>query len=136
MNKPGLIETSLIKDSRGNLTVGEFGRHIPFEPKRYFLIYQVPLNDTRGEHAHKSCHQFLLCIRGSIFASVDNGSNYSEEFNLNSPNIGLYMPPMIWGAQYNYSPDACLLVFASDFYDASDYIRNYEEFLKLVRGKS
>ena len=131
MNTFKLIENSLIKDSRGNLSVGEFSRQIPFEPKRYFIVYQVPLHDVRGEHAHKCCHQFLLCLRGTITALADDGL-HRQEFVLNHPNTGLYMPPMTWGAQYDYSSDALLLVFASHFYEAKDYIRNYDEFLASV----
>jgi len=131
MQKYRLIETSVIKDPRGNLTVGNFGIDVPFEPKRYFIIYQVPLVDIRGEHAHKECHQFLLCLRGSVIAVADDGLR-REEFQLNHPERGLYMPPMTWGTQYKYSPDALLLVFASHLYDASDYIRNYNEFILLT----
>jgi UDP-2-acetamido-3-amino-2,3-dideoxy-glucuronate N-acetyltransferase len=128
-----LINTPVIRDPRGNISVGEFGREIPFEPKRYFLIFQVPLNDVRGEHAHKVCHQFLLCLRGSVTALVDDGVNRAS-FKLDRPNMGLYMPPMTWGTQCEYSPDALLLVYASHYYDAEDYIRNYEEFLALAGG--
>jgi UDP-2-acetamido-3-amino-2,3-dideoxy-glucuronate N-acetyltransferase len=127
-----LIETANIKDLRGNLTVAEFGRQIPFDPKRYFVIYQVPLIDIRGEHAHKVCHQFLICIRGSITAEADSGYR-REQFRLDRPTLGLYMPPMTWGAQHTYSPDAMLLVFASHFYDKNDYIRDYDEFITLTK---
>lgn len=129
-----LITTPVIQDPRGNLTVGEFGRQIPFDPKRYFVIYQVPLVDIRGEHAHKSCHQFLICIRGSVMAVADNGDQ-RKEFRLDRPNKGLYMPPMTWGTQHTYSPDAVLLVYASHYYDAQDYIRNYDEFVALTKRK-
>ena len=129
-----LINTPIIQDPRGNLTVGEFGKQIPFHPNRYFVIYQVPLVDIRGEHAHKACHQFLICIRGSVMAIADNG-NRREEFRLDRPNIGLYMPPMTWGTQHTYSPDAVLLVYASHYYDAQDYIRNYDEFIVLTKRK-
>jgi dTDP-4-dehydrorhamnose 3,5-epimerase-like enzyme len=127
-----IIETEVIKDPRGNLTVGNFSSEIPFEPKRYFLIYQVPLTDIRGEHAHKECHQLLLCLRGSVIAVCDDGSNRLE-FELKQPNHALYMPPLTWGTQYNYSPDALLLVFASHYYDASDYLRSYDEFTDFIK---
>ena len=126
-----LVETSVIKDPRGNLTIGNFGVDVPFDPKRYFIIYQVPLIDIRGEHAHTECHQVLLCLRGSIVAVADDGMR-KEEFQLNRPECGLYMPPMTWGTQYKYSPDALLLVFASHLYDSSDYIRDYGEFISLT----
>lgn len=122
----------LVNDMRGDLSVGEFSKEVPFVPKRYFLCFNVPSEKTRGEHAHKQCHQFLLCVKGSCAVVVDDGVN-RREIELNRPNFGLYLPPMTWGIQYKYSPDAVLLVFASDYYDGSDYIRNYDEFLKLVQ---
>lgn len=133
MSKSKLVCLPRIIDPRGNLTVGEFGRDIPFEVKRYFMVFQVPLVEVRGGHAHKECHQFLICARGRITASVDNGVQ-REEFVLDCPDIGLHMPPMVWGGQYNYSPDAVLLVFASHYYDSNDYIRDYSEFKRLVGG--
>lgn len=121
----------LIPDIRGSLTVGEFGQHIPFVPKRYFLVFDVPSKETRGEHAHRTCHQFLICIRGSCSVLADDGLNRTE-VHLDSPDKGIYLPPMIWGVQYKYSEDAVLLVFASHNYDAVDYIRSYSEFLEEV----
>ena len=118
-------------DIRGSLTVGEFDKQIPFTPKRYFLVFDVPSKETRGEHAHHQCHQFLICVKGSCSVVADDGNN-RQEFTLGSPDVGIYLPPMIWGIQYKYSPDAVLLVFASHYYDNSDYIRNYTEFRKLI----
>jgi UDP-2-acetamido-3-amino-2,3-dideoxy-glucuronate N-acetyltransferase len=119
----------LIHDMRGNLTVGEFNRNIPFEVKRYFMVFDVPSKEIRGEHAHRECHQFLICVRGSCTLVADDGIN-RQEFQLDRPEFGIHIQPMIWGTQYNYSEDALLLVFASHFYDESDYIRSYPEFLK------
>ena len=126
-----LIELPNVLDPRGNLSVGEFGRQIPFDVKRYFLVYQVPLVEVRGEHAHRECHQFLVCVRGRISVIGDNGFR-REEHVLDRSDIGFYMPPMTWGTQYKYSPDAVLLVFASHYYDNADYIRDYDEFRKIV----
>jgi acetyltransferase-like isoleucine patch superfamily enzyme/dTDP-4-dehydrorhamnose 3,5-epimerase-like enzyme len=120
-----------IPDIRGTLSFGEFERNIPFLPKRYFIVFDVPSLETRGEHAHKKCHQFLICIRGSCSVVADDGVN-RQEFLLDKPDIGIYLPPLVWGIQYNYSSDAVLLVFTSDFYDSSDYIRDYSEFKKLA----
>ena len=125
------IELPNIIDSRGNLTVAEFGKLIPFDVKRFFMVYQVPLVEVRGEHAHYKCHQFLIAARGRISVIADDGFT-RQEFILDRPNLGLHLPPMVWGVQYKYSPDACLLVFASDYYDSADYIRNYAEFRQLV----
>ncbi|MCB0164567.1 MAG: WxcM-like domain-containing protein [Anaerolineae bacterium] len=126
-----LIELPLITDLRGSLTFGEYSTHLPFDPKRYFVIFDVPTIDVRGEHAHKELHQLLICLVGSCAVVVDDGVN-REEFVLNSPKIGLYIAPMIWGIQYKYSSDAVLLVLASDVYKAEDYVRDYDEYLKLV----
>ena len=128
-----LHEFPFIKDMRGNLSVGEFERTVPFVPKRYFLVLDVPNREIRGEHAHHKCHQFLVCVKGSCSAVADDGKS-RQEFLLDRPNLGLYIPPRIWGTQYKYSSDAVLLVFASEYYDANDYIREYGHFIELVNG--
>lgn len=120
-----------IPDIRGSLSFGEFERNVPFSPKRYFIVFDVPSLETRGEHAHKKCHQFLICIRGSCSVVADDGKN-RQEFLLDKPDLGIYLPPLVWGIQYNYSSDAVLLVFTSDFYDSSDYIRDYSEFKNIA----
>lgn len=125
----------LIPDIRGSLTVGEFEQHIPFAPKRYFIVFDVPSKETRGEHAHRACHQFLICVRGSCAVLADDGVNRTEVL-LDSPDKGIYLPPMVWGVQYKYTADALLLVFASHHYDGADYIRNYSEFLDEVKQHS
>lgn len=117
----------VLEASRGNLTVGEIDRDLPFLPKRYFAVYDVPSEKLRGEHAHRECHQFLICMRGSCRALLDDGEN-RQEVVLSRPDIGLYLPPMIWGTQYDYTRDAVLFVFASHAYDNADYIRDYETF--------
>lgn len=121
----------VIPDLRGNLTVGEFDRQIPFHPLRYFMVFGVPSSEIRGEHAHRVCHQFLVCARGRCAVVADDGEHRVEEV-LDAPNLGIYLPPMTWGIQYKYSPDAVLLVFASHHYDAADYIRDYDEFKRLA----
>lgn len=118
-------------DLRGSLIVGEFSEHLPFVPKRYFLVYDVPTEETRGEHAHRTCHQFLVCVKGSVRVLADDGTN-REEFLLDNPATGLHLPPMLWGTQYRYSNDGLLLVFASESYDPDEYIRHYDEFLALA----
>lgn len=123
-----------IEDIRGSLTVGEFEKNIPFAAKRYFLVFDVPSLETRGEHAHRLCHQFLICVRGSCSVVADDGAR-RQEFLLDRPDVGVYLPPMIWGIQYKYSADAVLLVFASHYYDNADYIRDYAEFRQIVGAK-
>jgi UDP-2-acetamido-3-amino-2,3-dideoxy-glucuronate N-acetyltransferase len=122
----------LVHDLRGNLSAGEFPSEVPFVPRRYFMVFDVPGKEVRGEHAHRACHQFLVCARGSVAIVVDDGSA-SEEVLLDGPDLGIYVPPMVWAVQYQYSADALLLVFASDYYDPADYIRDYDEFLAVVR---
>lgn len=124
-----IFNLPVIDDMRGTLTFAEYGKYLPFIPKRYFLVYDVASKEIRGEHAHRSLHQFLICIKGNCALVVDDGKN-SQEMILDRPNIGVYLPPMVWGIQYKYSQDAVLLVLASDIYDANDYIRNYDEYLK------
>jgi acetyltransferase-like isoleucine patch superfamily enzyme/dTDP-4-dehydrorhamnose 3,5-epimerase-like enzyme len=135
VKKIGVGEVSLhqmnrFKDMRGDLSVGEFSKDIPFEPKRYFLVFNVPSEKTRGEHAHHKCKQFLICVKGSCAVVVDNGKSRCEII-LDSPEKGIYLPPLTWGIQYKYSSDAVMLVLASESYDPNDYIRDYNEFLKI-----
>ena len=120
-----------VPDIRGSLTVGEFDRSVPFAAKRYFMVFDVPSVETRGEHAHRECHQFLICVRGNCAVVADDGIN-RQEFRLDHPDIGIHLPPMVWGIQYKYSADAVLLVFASHYYDNADYIRDYSEFRRLA----
>jgi UDP-2-acetamido-3-amino-2,3-dideoxy-glucuronate N-acetyltransferase len=121
-----------VKDPRGDLTVGEFENEFPFRPKRYFIVSGVPSGEIRGEHAHKQCHQFLICAYGQCSVTVDDGTTRLEVV-LNQPSMGIHVPPMIWGRQWQYSADAALLVFASELYDPNDYIREYDAFLNALR---
>jgi len=120
-----------VMDIRGSISFGEFEKEVPFAVKRYFMVFDVPSIETRGEHAHRHCHQFLICVHGSVSVVTDDGAN-REEYVLNRPDVGLHLRPMVWGIQYKYSAEAVLLVFASHEYDADDYIRDYDEFIDLV----
>ncbi len=126
-----LHEMPAIKDLRGTLSFAEVGQSLPFVPKRFFLVYDVKHHEIRGEHAHRTLHQFLVCVKGSLSVVVDDGQ-LRDEVMLSSPNVGLHIPPMVWATQYKYTSDAVLLVLASDVYDAEDYIRDYDEFIALV----
>lgn len=132
---PGVSLTHLpiIPDLRGVLSFAEIEQSLPFIPKRYFVIFDVPSQEVRGEHAHRTLHQFLVCVKGSCLAMVDDGFR-REVYNLNSPGVALHIPPMVWGVQYKYTSDAVLLVLASDVYKADDYIRDYDQFLSEVRS--
>ncbi|MFV0299848.1 MAG: WxcM-like domain-containing protein [Paracoccus sp. (in: a-proteobacteria)] len=120
-----------IMDLRGNLTVREMGRGLPFTPKRYFVITDVPSKEVRGEHAHRQCHQLLICLKGSVNCLVDDGVHRAEHC-LDTPEKALHIPPMVWGTQYRYSQDAVLMVLASHGYEPDDYIRTYDAFMAEV----
>jgi UDP-2-acetamido-3-amino-2,3-dideoxy-glucuronate N-acetyltransferase len=126
-----LHELTVVDDLRGQLAAGEFLDQIPFQAQRFFVVFDVPGKEVRGEHAHRRCHQFLVCLRGHVSIVVDDGRS-AAEIELATPRLGLYVPSMVWAVQFKYSTDAMLLVFASDHYDAADYIRDYDEFLTLV----
>ncbi len=119
--------SALVHDLRGYLSAAE---NLPFEIKRYFLVFQVPTREVRGEHAHRKQHQFLACIHGECHLIVDDGQ-HREEIVLNSPSLGVHISPMVWAVQYQYTNDAILLVLASDVYQPEDYIREYDEFRSL-----
>lgn len=118
-------------DLRGNLVHATVAGEIPFEVKRIFFVYAVPTRKVRGEHAHRALHQLLICVHGSCHVLVDDGL-HRDEVILDDPAIGLHIPPMVWAVQYKYSQDAVLAVLASAPYDPDDYIRDYDEYLKLA----
>jgi UDP-2-acetamido-3-amino-2,3-dideoxy-glucuronate N-acetyltransferase len=119
-------------DLRGSLMAVEFA-DLPFVPVRVFSVSGVPGEHIRGSHAHRECAQLLICVSGSLSCVADDGES-REEVRLDSPDFGLYTPAMTWNTQYKYSPDAALLVLASHPYDPFDYIRDYDEFLRLARS--
>jgi len=129
-----LVHLTRADDMRGSLAASELTRDLPFVPRRFFVVYRVPSAEARGEHAHRTCHQFLMCLAGSVTVLVDDGTDRAQVL-LDDPGLGLYIPPMVWGTQYAHSPDAILAVLASDPYDSNDYVRDYDEFLRL-RGIS
>lgn len=116
-----------VVDIRGALTFGEVPTHLPFTPRRYFVISAVPSREVRGEHAHRQCHQLLVCVNGEVSVAVDDGADRGE-IVLDRPDVALHLPPMVWGSQWQYSGDGVLLVLASDPYDHEDYIREYDDF--------
>jgi UDP-2-acetamido-3-amino-2,3-dideoxy-glucuronate N-acetyltransferase len=131
----GLYRMPVFTDLRGSISVGEIDSNIPFVPKRYYVIFDVPGKEVRGEHAHRECHQLLVCIHGSVSVVVDSGK-HREEVILDRPEIGLHVPPMVWATQYKYTEDAMLLVLASHKYDPADYIRSYDDFAKALPSPS
>jgi hypothetical protein len=117
---------------RGCLTYGGVDQGLPFVPKRYFLIHNVPPGQARGDHAHRECAQFLVCAHGSCRITVDDGLK-RHDIPLHRPDCGVLVPPLTWVRVQMRSADSVLLVLASHRYEESDYIRDYSEFLQLVQ---
>lgn len=123
-----VFELTAVTDPRGDLAAAELSELLPFTVARVFTVYRVPDTKVRGEHAHRCCHQFLMCVAGAVTLAVDDGVSRAT-YRLDRPTLGVHLAPMVWGTQFEYSPDAVLVVFASHPYDADDYIRDYDEFL-------
>lgn len=130
---PGVRLHSLRRadDMRGALSIAEIGPDIPFEVKRFLAHYDVPSKEVRGERAHRTCEQFLICVRGSVSLVVDDGTQRAEVV-LDQPGLGVHVKPKVWTVLYRHTGDAMVLTFASHAYDPADYIRDYDEFLKVV----
>ncbi|NND75966.1 MAG: hypothetical protein HKN44_13265 [Ilumatobacter sp.] len=128
-----LVNLPTLADLRGSLTFAEVGGQLPFTPQRLFMVYQVPSGEVRGEHAHRELHQLLLCVAGACTVAVDDG-RARIEVTLDDPSVALYVPPLVWDTLYGFSPDAQLVVLASDVYDPQDYIRDYDEFVQVANA--
>jgi hypothetical protein len=126
-----LIDLGRISFDQGNLTVVENGAGFPFDVRRVFYLFDIAGGESRGAHAHKECHQFLIAASGSFEVALDDGK-YKRQVFLNRPNIGLHIPPGIWASEINFSSGAICLVLASHTYNELDYIRKYEDFLQLT----
>ena len=127
-----IIELPKINDPRGNLTFIESSKHVPFEMKRIFYLYDVPGGATRAGHALKSCHQLLIATSGSFDVVVDDGMQ-KERYQLNRSYYGLYIPPLIWREIDNFSSNSICMVLASEFFAENDYYRAYTHFVRAVR---
>jgi UDP-2-acetamido-3-amino-2,3-dideoxy-glucuronate N-acetyltransferase len=130
INSVRLYELPVIRDSRGSLSFAQYDEALPFLPKRYFIVFNVGEGQTRGGHAHKTVHQLLACVKGSCVVTFDNGKTHHDA-PLDRPELALYLPPGIWATQHDFSADAVLVVLASDVYDPSEYIKDYNEFLSM-----
>ena len=126
-----IIELPKIADARGNLTFIESGRHIPFEIRRTYYLYDVPGGSSRAAHAHRELHQLMIAMAGSFDVTLDDGRE-KKTFHLNRSYYGLYIPPMIWRDLDNFSSGSVCMVLASDFYDEAEYIRDFAEFQALT----
>jgi len=124
-----IVELPRINERKGNITVIQNSKEIPFETKRIFYLYDIPGGESRGAHAHKECHQFLIAASGSFEIFLDDGE-INKTVMLNQPYNGLHIPPGIWASEINFSSGVICLVLTSHKYLENDYIRNYEEFIK------
>lgn len=129
-----IIDLPKVNDRRGNLTFIEENRHVPFEIKRVYYLYDVPGGESRGGHAHKRLQQFIIAASGSFDVIVDDGFE-RKRFHLNRSYYGLYVPSMVWRELNNFSSGSVCLVLASELFDEEDYIRDYKTFKKMVRGE-
>lgn len=127
-----LLNLKIMGDERGSLISFEEAQNVPFDVKRVYCIFNTDVNTVRGKHAHTNLKQVLYCPKGSCDILLDNGHK-KVEISLNSPDKGLYIEGTIWREMFNFSPDCVLTVLANDYYNENEYIRNYDDFLKLVK---
>ena len=127
-----LYRLPLHEDLRGRALVGELPDGLPFAPKRFFVVSDVPTREVRGERAHRSTEQFLVCLRGQCWLLLDDGQRRLQ-MPLDDPTLGVHIRAGVWSSQYRFTSDAMLLVLASATYDPADYVREYEEFLALTK---
>ena len=130
-----LIQFSPHGDDRGQLVALEETREIPFPIKRVYYMYKTVPEAVRGKHAHRKLEQVLVCLHGSCKVRLDDGKE-KQVVLLDKPWEGLYLSNVVWREMFDFSPDAVLMVLASDFYDEADYIRNYSGFLAFLREQS
>jgi hypothetical protein len=123
-----VVELPKISDPRGNLTFIEGNKHIPFEIKRAYYLYDVPGGAERGGHAHKDLYQLIIAMSGSFDVVLDDGKN-KKRIHLNRSYYGLYVCPMIWRELDNFSSGSVCMVLASNYYDEEDYFRDYNQFM-------
>jgi hypothetical protein len=123
------------REPRGTLVVGQLGDQLPFAPRRFWFVFDVPDDCSRGGHAHHALHEAFICQRGSCRVSLDDGEN-RDELLLDRPDVALYVPPLTWSVQYAFSTDALLLVLGSEIYRPDDYIRDYDQFRALAATRT
>jgi len=130
-----IVQLPKIQDQRGNLTFIESDRHIPFDIKRVYYLYDVPGGSSRAAHGHKKLHQLMIAMSGSFDVTLDDGSE-KKTFHLNRSYSGLYIPPMMWRDLDNFSSGAVCMVLASEYYNEQDYFREYSDFLQATKDRS
>lgn len=130
-----IIELPKIIDPRGNLTVAEENKNVPFEIKRAYWVYDVPGGECRGGHAHKQCLEFIVAVSGSFHVTLDNGKE-KQTYLLNHPWQGLLVDTGIWRTLDDFSSGAVCMVLASELFEEEDYIREYDEYLKYIENEN
>jgi hypothetical protein len=128
-----VIHHKVLGDHRGQLVAIEGRDNVPFDIKRVFYIYGTQKNVLRGDHSHYNTKQYLIAVNGSCKVTLDNGKAI-QTFDLDEPNKGLFQDSLIWGTMHDFSPDCVLMVLANEYYDESDYINDYQAFLKAVNN--
>lgn len=129
INDCNILYLNQIGDRNGHITSINNNIELPFEIRRIFYLYDIPGGESRGAHAHKECHQFLVATSGSFEVLLDDGIR-KRQVLLNRPDLGLHIMPGIWASEINFSSGSICLVLTSHEYNESDYIRNYEDYLK------
>ena len=130
-----LIDLPKIVDRRGNLTVAEQMKNVPFDVARVYWTYDVPAGERRGGHAHRTCQEVIIAVSGSFDVMLDNGRGGTETYHLNHPWQGLYVGTNVWRTLEDFSSGAVCLVLASELFDEQEYIYDYDEFLQIVNSK-
>jgi hypothetical protein len=125
-----IIEIGKIENRAGNISVIENDGRLPFAIKRIFYLYDIPGGESRGAHAHKACHQFLIAASGAFEVLLDDGRT-KRLVQLNRPYLGLHVPPGIWASEINFSSGSICMVMTSELYDEKDYLRSYEDFMQF-----
>lgn len=131
VNDCRIIEVPRVSNRAGSISIVEGADVLPFTTKRAFWLYDIPAGESRGAHAHKECHQFMVAASGSFEVEVDDGRD-KKTFSLNRPFYGLHVPPGIWAHELNFSSGAICLVLTSHEYNPDDYIRDYSEYLDYI----
>ena len=135
MNKVQMLDFPQKGDERGQLVIVEGNKNIPFDIKRVFYIFGSDPSVVRGQHANRKTEFVLINVAGTSKVAVKDGEGNEAIFCLNRPHTGIYLPTMVWKDMYDFSEDSVLLVLASEYYDDNEYIRDYEEFVKIVKNE-
>lgn len=136
MNRVQMLEFPQRGDERGHLVIAEGGIDVPFDIKRVFYIYGSDKDVVRGQHANRKTEFVLINVAGTSKVKVKDGEGNEAIFCLNRPHTGIYLPTMVWKDMYDFSEDSVLLVLASEHYDATEYIRNYDDFVEEITSEN